>query len=348
VYHVKHRDTVFFGHSAKKSTRRKGDVTKNLDKLLKVHQYSHPNPFVARMGLYVEPIIGAAYSFLLPFRAGFNVLTWRDPMLTFWVSVIGGALALVLFVFPWRLFLFFLGVFLVGPQNYAIRILRERGHLPQLPPRRLFTKKKNELVEDPSAIPSDQPVFTSSWREPGKDLPPAAGGDSLDPREIHRVVVPYTPLIYQRFYDWPPEPQYAQVIPDFPVGSPKRGRSNVPPARAPSTALVRKIANPVSFAFPFRRADSAARSVASAVAGVNGTGGGGGSSGNGSGRFGLRRRHPPPLPPPGPARGPGANRPRVASSGSLLQPRALRKRSRSVGDAPLRDGSPVPDPRKNE
>jgi hypothetical protein len=32
-----------------------------------------------------------------------------------------------------------------------------------------------------------------------------------DAREVQHVVVPYGPLMYQRFYDWPPEPQYAQV-----------------------------------------------------------------------------------------------------------------------------------------
>lgn len=285
------------------------------------------------MGLYVEPIIGSAYSFLLPFRAGFNVLTWRDPMLTFWVSVVCGILSLILFVFPWRIFLFFLGVFLVGPQNYAMRILREKGHLPPLPPRRLFTQKKNELLDDPSTMPVDQPVFTSAWREPGNELPHVADS-SIDPREIHRVVVPYTPLMYQRFYDWPPEPQYAQVIPDFPVGSPKKNRSNA----IPSKTLTRKKTNLVSFAVHFRRVDStssAARSVASS------------NQGGGSSRFLLRRR--PPLPPSignGPV---AANRPRVASSGNLLQPRALRKRSRSVGDAPRDDGSvsPASDLRKD-
>jgi hypothetical protein len=261
-------------------------------------------------------------------------------MLTFWVSVICGVLSLVLFVFPWRIFLFVLGVFLVGPQNYAIRILRERGHLPPLPPRRMFTQKKNELMEDSSALPADQPVFTAAWREPGSDLRDVADS-SMDPREIHRVVVPYTPLMYQRFYDWPPEPQYAQVIPDFPVGSPKRSRGNPSPAKV----LTRKKTGLVSFAVPFRRVDSASSAAARSVA-----------SAGGSSRFLLRRR-PPPLPAgagDGPPPPPAAHRPRVASSGNLLQPRALRKRSRSVGDAPRGgDGAPqeperVPEPPRKD
>lgn len=33
-------------------------------------------------------------------------------------------------------------------------------------------------------------------------------------RGSHHVVVPYSPLMYQRFYDWPPESQYARVKAD--------------------------------------------------------------------------------------------------------------------------------------
>jgi hypothetical protein len=252
-------------------------------------------------------------------------------MLTFWVSVFCGILSLVLFVFPWRIFLFVLGIFLVGPQNYAIRILREKGHLPPLPPRRMFTKKKDNIVEEPSTFPADQQVFTSSFREPGKELP-LATPNNVDPREIHRVVVPYTPLMYQRFYDWPPEPQYAQVVPDCDAvtGSAiKRGN-----ASASKALLVRK---PVSFALPLRRVNTALSSAS--------------SQGGGSSRF-LLRRKPPPSNPSTSTAGSSAtssNRPRVSSTSLssrnllLLPPSGLRKRSRSTGDAP-RELSPSPPP----
>jgi hypothetical protein len=164
---------------------------------MRVGQYSHSNPFVARVGLYVEPIIGSVNSFLCLFRAGYNVFTWRDPMLTFWVSFFVGLLALILFIFPWRIFLFGLGVVLVGPQNWIIRILRERGHLPPI------RKRGVEMAGEFSGNPTDQPVFSFHYRKPGKQ--------DVDEREVHHVVVPYSPLMYQRFYDWPPEPQYAQV-----------------------------------------------------------------------------------------------------------------------------------------
>ena len=192
-----HSKSLYFGDSKKPEKRRKKSVSKSLDKLLQVGQYSHSNPLVSRVGLYVEPIIGSVYSFLCIFRAGFNVVTWRDPMLTFWLSFFGGILCVVLFIFPWRIFLFLFGLFLVGPQNWAIRVLRECGKLP--PP-----KKKEHKHDKPREEPNlkEQPVF-QYLRKPQMGEVPLP--------EIQQVVVPYTPLIYHRFYDWPPEPQYAQV-----------------------------------------------------------------------------------------------------------------------------------------
>ena len=205
IYVVKNSEALFFGQAKKPQKRRSNRaVDKDMEKLMKVGQYSHNNPFVARMGQYVEPIIGSANSFLCLFRAGFNVMTWRDPILTFWVSFISGILGIVLFVFPWRLFLFCLGVFLVGPHLWILRVLRDKGYLPPA------KKKKKKIADDEfeTGIPSTQPLFTCKDREAGSNLHKPV---KIDPREVHRVVVPYGPLIYSRFYDWPPEPQYAQV-----------------------------------------------------------------------------------------------------------------------------------------
>ena len=202
VYVLKNPDAAYFGYAGRPERRRK-DTKKQLNKLLQVGQYSHSNPFVARVGLYVEPIIGSVYSFLCLFRAGFNVFTWQDPMLTFWLSVALGLLAIILFVFPWRLFFFVLGFTMVGPQNWIIRILRERGHLPPLKQRDPQKPQEETYSEESLAC---QPVF--------KSYNPGENGAKVDPREIHSVVVPYSPLMYQRFYDWPPEPVYAQVKPD--------------------------------------------------------------------------------------------------------------------------------------
>lgn len=211
TYVIKNPNALFFGESTKPSKRKKSDPTKKLDKYLHMGQYSHSNPFVARVGMYVEPIIGSSYSILCLFRAGFNVVTWRDPMLTFWLSLICGILSIILFFFPWRIFLFIVGVALVGPHNWVIRILREQGRLPPAP--KYSSKKENVSAADDddfSELPTDRPVFTRDCRRSGNE-PMKPVDSSVDPREIHHVVVPYGPLCHQRCNDWPPEPQYARV-----------------------------------------------------------------------------------------------------------------------------------------
>lgn len=117
AYAVKNPDAVFFGHE-EKGVSRKSDynLSRYLDKSLSLGQYSHGNPIISRVGLYLEPIIGSALSFLCVFRALFNVYTWRDPFLSFWVSIFASLLVMILFVFPWRIFLFIAGVIVVGPQ----------------------------------------------------------------------------------------------------------------------------------------------------------------------------------------------------------------------------------------
>jgi hypothetical protein len=71
---------------------------------------------VSRVAPFVEPIVGSATAFLCLFRALFNIFTWRDPFLSFWVTLLMSVLAAILLVFPWRLVLFAVGVVVVGPQ----------------------------------------------------------------------------------------------------------------------------------------------------------------------------------------------------------------------------------------
>jgi hypothetical protein len=209
-YVVKNSNTLFFGDAKKNEKRRKADVKKELDRFLGLGKYSYSNPFVSRVGLYVEPIIGSAYSFLCLFRAGFNVVTWRDPMLTFWVSFFCGILVVVLFVFPWRLFLFVVGMLLVGPQNWLIRILRQNEYLLPEHGYKSSNKRLHMFTEEINELPTDVPIVTAADRKPGNE-PKLMKKILDDPREIHHVVIPNSPLIYQRCYDWPPEPKYATV-----------------------------------------------------------------------------------------------------------------------------------------
>ena len=100
---------------------------------------------------------------------------------------------------------------MVGPQNLVNRLLREKGRLPPAP--KYSSKREHDTTENDESftnVPTDRPVFTTDCRKAGND-PRKSIGPSVDPREIHHVVVPYGPLCHQRCNDWPPEPQYSSV-----------------------------------------------------------------------------------------------------------------------------------------
>ena len=115
-----------------KPTSRKKTAEKELEKLLNIGSYSSANPVISRVGLYLTPVVDGVLSFLCVFRALFNVFTWRDPFLSFWVSLVGCGAAIVLFVFPWRLFLFVAGILVVGPQVRDDRFMDNRSGLCHL------------------------------------------------------------------------------------------------------------------------------------------------------------------------------------------------------------------------
>lgn len=116
AYTIKENDVAYFGQSQNRKKKTEDDVSKQLDKLLGLGQYSNGNMIVSKISPYVEPIIGGANSFICLFRALFNIFTWRDPILSFWVTILTTIVSAILFVFPWRIVLFIAGIVLVGPQ----------------------------------------------------------------------------------------------------------------------------------------------------------------------------------------------------------------------------------------
>ena len=116
AYTIKDPDAVYFGQSQSRKRKTDENLSRQLDKLLGLGQFSNGNMIVGKISPYVEPIIGGANSFICLFRALFNIFTWRDPFLSFWITLIGSFLAAFLFVFPWRIVLFVAGLVLVGPQ----------------------------------------------------------------------------------------------------------------------------------------------------------------------------------------------------------------------------------------
>lgn len=174
------------------------------NRLLGAGKYSHGNPWIAKLGMIVQPIVEIAQAWLCLFRSLFNLFTWRDPILSFWCSVLGPILVLVLHFFPWRIIMTIVGILFVGPQNWLFRVLKERreGYQPD-DFDMLIKKKKVQPPEDISSLD----LFSSITHD---NRP--VDKSQLDSSTMKRVVIPQSPLMYQRFYDWPPENAYARVV----------------------------------------------------------------------------------------------------------------------------------------
>ena len=91
-------------------------------------------------------------------------------------------------------------------KNWAIRVWKERkGEKVAFDPDKIVKKKKN-LGEDTCLTHEEPPLFSmvTSGNYP-------VVNSELDSSQSRTVVVPDSQLTYHRFYDWPPEYEYARV-----------------------------------------------------------------------------------------------------------------------------------------
>ena len=173
------------------------------DRLLQLGKYAHTNMIVSKVAEFVQPMIEMAQIGIFVNRALFNVFTWRDPILSFWVVVIGTLLVIFSHCFPWRIVIGCLGVYLVGPQNFVIRIAKEKAGYEE-PNFDMLIKKKKKKKE--AKVLPDEPLFSNL--APDNRI---IRNSLLDGSNIRPVAVPVSPLMYNRFYDWPPEPEYSRA-----------------------------------------------------------------------------------------------------------------------------------------
>ena len=100
------------------------------------------------------------------------------------------------------------GLCFVGPQNYALRVIKERreGKEEEFDFDTKVRKKRREKTasEEEGYIP-----YFSSYAPDNRLI----RQEQIDKSDFKEVAVPSTPLsnCYRRFYDWPPEPEYARV-----------------------------------------------------------------------------------------------------------------------------------------
>jgi hypothetical protein len=185
------------------------------NKLLGINKYSVGNPWIAKVGVIVQPIVEIALEWLCLFRALFNIFTWRDPILSFWISIIGPVLVVVLHIFPWRWVMGIVGLLVMGPQNWLLRVMREQKEdYEPFDADKIVKKKRAKKETESEREPEELPLFSMY----APDNRPVNNSD-VDQSNVRKIVVPYSPLMYQRFYDWPPEYEYARVRAEDPPRS---------------------------------------------------------------------------------------------------------------------------------
>ena len=204
------------------------NVERDLNKLLGIGQFSQWNPIVSKYSVQFEPIIRICVVFLSIYRSIYNIFTWRDPYLSFWFSVVCLAVTFVMVLFPWRPTLFVVGLVALGPQNWLIRLFRElvwSSDDENRPGR--FLRAFRELLKSSDDDDDEDDDTTDGKRKSaaqneveGEPQPvffahAPASKPLLEPAKdavgAQHVVIPYSPLLSQRFYDWPPDKKYARV-----------------------------------------------------------------------------------------------------------------------------------------
>ncbi|CAJ1959307.1 unnamed protein product [Cylindrotheca closterium] len=174
------------------------------DKILQIHKYSHSNPWINRVAVIVQPMIEILQVGLFASRAGYNVMTWQDPILSFWIAIIGPVLVLMFHLMPYRILFGVIGIVLFGPQNWLYRLFQESKPGYQPPIFDKIVKSKSLHKNEPY---SEIQLFSSM--APGNQH---IKFKNVDPQQVKQVIVPNSALKYSRFYDWPPEPEFARVL----------------------------------------------------------------------------------------------------------------------------------------
>lgn len=130
-------------------------------------------------------------------HAVFNLCMWKDPMLSFWFSMLVLCLMFVLSVFPWRLLFFLVGLLGLGPQNYFL----VNSYL---------AKKAAKTKTKPAAQDSGREFWTRTTAEDVSQSP-LLFRDNIQMKadgKRREVIVPGGDSVFRlnRFYDWPPDP----------------------------------------------------------------------------------------------------------------------------------------------
>lgn len=159
------------------------------------------NPIRRRMNPLLGIVMKCFEIQLFVIRATFNVFTWKDPMLSFWFSVLVLCLVISLILFPWRLFFFVVGLLCFGPQNYFLLHLNGAKCLSLFKPTPAKRNSDRDSLMSVAADVSKSPLLfrnNAHMKSDGKR---------------REVIVPGGDCVFRgnRFYDWPPDPATTSV-----------------------------------------------------------------------------------------------------------------------------------------
>jgi hypothetical protein len=140
----------------------------------------HPNPVVEITSSFLGPLMRILRVLCFLFRVCFNMTTWKDPYLSFWCLCFLILLALLLLIFPWRLFFGITGLILFGPQNIFLKsrmenMIKTRGEASAV--------RKQEDDIDQSEKINDTPL-SANMEEPQAAKPQKLGARRLLQRRI--------------------------------------------------------------------------------------------------------------------------------------------------------------------
>jgi hypothetical protein len=210
TYAIGYEDSMWFGGRPSK------DVKNDLDRLLGAGQFANSNPLISLVSVHLEPIVRTIHGVICVVRQIINILTWQDPILSFWVSIGFIVFAFVLAIFPYRHFFFVVGFCALGPQNYVfIRYIKpsfveEFKEKKQAKTLAKIAKRKEKKF---SGIPENQPIISCHTTNNVKRR--SFSLDEVEKKALHQVCVPYSQLTYRRDNYWPPQPEYAKCDPNI-------------------------------------------------------------------------------------------------------------------------------------
>ena len=192
------------------------DMIKKEEKILNLVPYK--NPMMRQKAKYLGPMVEGVQIGIMAYRTVFKIFMWNDRYLSFWALVGSLLMAGILFIFPWRIFFFIIGFIMLGPQNWVIRELglantsSTKASVGEKMESKIPVKEnKEQHGKDEKLISSklgsfiSKTVFWNNNKKGKKDLK----NEDL----VYSVTVPYSPVPFHRFNDWPPIRSHSKAVP---------------------------------------------------------------------------------------------------------------------------------------